>query len=90
MVASDACATTHKKVEALMDIVFVTAALWFLVGFLFHAGLVWYDERQKKKAFHEGLDGFLRGLGDLSRRDIDVVVPPLQMVDYRKEEAWKN
>jgi len=73
-----------------MDILFITAIIWFLAGFAFHAGLVWYNERQKRKAWHAGMDRFLRGLGEASKRDIDVITPPLKLVDTRKEKVLVN
>jgi hypothetical protein len=73
-----------------MEPLFITAVIWFFAGILFQRGLVWYDERQKRKAWHAGLDRFLRQLGEASRHDIDVVTPPIKMVDTRKEEVVAN
>ena len=75
-----------------MSPLFITALVWFVLGFAFHAGLIWYDERQKRKAWHRELDRFLRDHREERKRrnNARVLDAVREVTRDRQDVAWKN
>lgn len=75
-----------------MSPIFVTAVVWFLLGFGFHAALIWYNNRQKRR-WHAGMDVLLRrvSMEQRKRHNNERVLEAVREVTRdRQDVAWKN
>ena len=78
-----------------MDILFISALIWFFLGFAFHAGLQWYNERQAKKladryVWHTNMDRLLWDVARKQRNRRRVLDAVREVTKDRADVAWKN